>query len=210
MTTLGLPYYFEDTTGLPAGPTDFLDIYDRPPFLRLSSSHPVSPISTQQAKSRAPDDDEGRTLKILELGSRTFISSRQQHRDDGTPPSAVLSLDAGRGILGSVKFRGGMAVALERWLKKSNAFGSTLTRQFKASDGMYYQWSFRSVKDHEWACVQLRTNYLVAHYDVRHPAELMHRTSGNVLTVYEHCVHLSVEFLASLVVMRHIHTLTSH
>ncbi|KAF8522380.1 hypothetical protein JB92DRAFT_2888427 [Gautieria morchelliformis] len=201
MTTLGLPYFFEDTTGLPCGPTDFLDIYDRPPFLRLSTSN--THAQPRNAKSHAvSDDDKGQTLKIFELKARTLTSSRTR-REDG-PPSAVISLDAGRGLLGSVKFRGGTGVALARWLKKPTTFGSTLTRQFKASDGMYYQWSFRRIQEHEWACVQLGTNLLAAHYDLKPPTEPIYQTSGNVLTVHENCVHLAVELLASLTIMRHI------
>ena len=44
-------------------------------------------------------------------------------------------------------------------------------------------------------CVQLGTSHLVAHYDVRpstEPAHIYHQTSGNVLTVQEGYVHLSV------------------
>lgn len=169
MSTLGLPYYFEDTTGLASGPTDFLDIYDRPPFLRLSTSHPRSPTKSSSPKSRsaassstapAPSDlAEPRTLKIFELAARTLITMRspyaqqhqqqpqqqqsyphQNHRHRGDAgaaglgagmigalatqtPSAVLALDGGRGIVGSVRFRGGTGMALERWLKKSSAFG---------------------------------------------------------------------------------------
>jgi len=192
MTTLGLPYFFEDTTGLVSGPTEFLDIYDRPPFLRLDSS------------PKLPCTDRSTTLAIYELGARTFVHARRQH---GTPPSAVLTFD--RGLTGSVRFRTGMAVAMERWLKKSSTFGSTLTRQFKGSDGMFYQWSFRKVPEHEWACVQLGTNYLVAHYDLRSAGEPRYKTSGNVLTVYENWVHLSIELLASLVIMRHIQATSS-
>lgn len=33
--TLGLPLFLEDTTGFWQGPTDFLDIYDRPPFIHV-------------------------------------------------------------------------------------------------------------------------------------------------------------------------------
>lgn len=121
MATLGIPYIFEDTTGLETGPSDFLDIYDRPPFLRLSTSHTQSPTSIGQSRATA-DHREGRTLKIFELGARSFTSS-QTHSHDGTSPSAVLSLDGGRGISGSVRFRGKTGVALERWLKKSTTLG---------------------------------------------------------------------------------------
>ncbi|KAF8519992.1 hypothetical protein BU17DRAFT_89348 [Hysterangium stoloniferum] len=198
MTTFGLPYFFEDTTGLATGPSDFLDIYDRPPYLYLSSSHAYP---GPNAKQRVPVDAarEGRTLKIFELGTRALTSSRRPHREDGTPPSAVISLDAG-----TVKLFGDKTLALERWLRKSSTFGSTLVRQFRGSDGMTYQWSFRTANAHEWACVQLETNCLVAHYDIRSPSEPVYKTSGNVLTVYEHCVHISVELLASLILMRNL------
>lgn len=132
MATHGIPYYFEDTTGLASGPTDFLDIYDRPPFLRLSTTHPHA--SARHHPSRALSDmPEGRTLKIFELGARTFASSHM-HRHDGSPPSAVLALDGGRGsISGSIKFRGRTGVALERWLKKSSTFGRWVASPFFSS-----------------------------------------------------------------------------
>ena len=41
-------------------------------------------------------------------------------------------------------------------------------------------------------CVQLGTDYLVAHYDVKSSEEPIYQTSGNVLTVHDNYVHLSV------------------
>ncbi|KIJ31668.1 hypothetical protein M422DRAFT_31679 [Sphaerobolus stellatus SS14] len=197
MTTYGLPYFFEDTSGLPTGPTDFLDIYDRPPFLRVTTSHPPS----LKGRPTLETSRDGRTLKIFELGSNGIGFRR--NREEGTP-SAVVTVDSPSGLSGTVKLYGGQAVPLEKWLKKASTFGSTLLRQFRGTDGLYYQWRFRTQDNHEWACVQLQTNIVVAHYDVRSPAKPVYRTSGNVLTIYENCVHMSVEILASLVVMRHL------
>lgn len=37
------------------------------------------------------------------------------------------------------------------FVKKLTLSPSTLLRQFKGSDGINYQWCYRSVKNHEWA-----------------------------------------------------------
>lgn len=34
---MGLPLFLEDTTGYSTGPTDFFDIYDRPPFIHVEN-----------------------------------------------------------------------------------------------------------------------------------------------------------------------------
>ena len=117
MTTYGLPYIFEDTTGLPTGPTDFLDIYDRPPFLRVTTSHPP----TLKGRPTLETSRDGRTLKVFELGSNG-IGSRRIGREEGTP-SAVVTMDSPTSLVGSVKLYGGQAVPLEKWLKKSSTFG---------------------------------------------------------------------------------------
>ena len=41
-------------------------------------------------------------------------------------------------------------------------------------------------------CVQLESNMVIAHYDVRSPSQPIYKSSGNVLTVYESYVHISI------------------
>jgi len=117
MSTYGRPYFFEDTTGLASGPTDFLDIYDRPPFLRLTTSHPPN----LKGRPTIEATRDGRTLKIFELGSRA-LGSRRLSGEEGTP-SAVISFDSANGFIGTVRFRGEKPYAIEKWLKKSSTFG---------------------------------------------------------------------------------------
>ncbi|KAF8581388.1 hypothetical protein K439DRAFT_1414340 [Ramaria rubella] len=191
MTTLGLPYFFQDSTGLILGPADFLDIYDRPPFLHIDST-----------PTRYPNQPHSTTLAIYERGTPSYRTTRRR-RDDKSPPSAVLVFNPG--LTGTVKFRSQMAVPMDGWLKKSNTFGSTLMRQFDGSDGMHYQWSHRSLDGHEWTCIQLPSNYLVAHYDIPSPEETPCLSSGNMLTIDESWIHLAIELFASFSIMRHIH-----
>ncbi|GJJ16233.1 hypothetical protein Clacol_010529 [Clathrus columnatus] len=196
MTTYGLPFFFEDTTGLATGPSDFIDIYDRPPFLRLASTLP------QQSSSPEPTShisSKPRTIRISELGARSlrpafrtrqswYSDSSDSEDRDGTTTCALISLENG-----TIKLFNGKAIPIDQWLKKSSTFGSTLLRHFKGSDGLRYQWCYRSVKNHEWACVELTSGRVVAHYDLRNPEEPVYRTSGNVLTIYEDSVHIAVE-----------------
>lgn len=61
-------------------------------------------------------------------------------------------------------------------------------------DGMLCHLLHPSIVDAIFAeqCVQLGTDYLVAHYDVKSSEEPIYQTSGNVLTVHDNYVHLSV------------------
>lgn len=59
-TTIGLPLFLEDTTGFPQGPTDYYDIYDRPPFIHVRNQ--INLVSKQIK------------IDIFELG----LTSREQ------------------------------------------------------------------------------------------------------------------------------------
>lgn len=117
-TAYGLPYFFEDSTGIAGGPSDYLDIYDRPPFLRLTSSH------TPTLKGGRPTPEvlrDVRVLKVFELGSR-FSGARRPGREEGTP-SSVITLESSQRAVGAVKFHGSNPIPLDKWLKKSSTFG---------------------------------------------------------------------------------------
>lgn len=130
MTTFGLPFFFEDTTGLPTGPSDFVDIYDRPPFLRLASTslpQTSSQVTTSSSSSRHTPTP--RTIRISELGARSlrpafrtrqswYSDSSDSEDRDGASTCALISLENG-----TIKLFGSKAVPIDKWLKKSSTFG---------------------------------------------------------------------------------------
>lgn len=182
MTTVyGIPLFFEDKTGKISG-TDFTDIYDRSPFLRL----------TQVSQS-------DRFLRLIhELGS---TSSR------GGYSEAAVTMEFGTDYsLGNIYFgrSSSRAMPMDRYLRRLSSSGSSLVRVFRASDGADYVWGYRVNRDHEWTCTNMETMKLISHYDLKPEGEPPYRSSGNVLTVYEEYQHLSIELLASLTIMRHI------
>jgi len=173
--TLGLPLFLEDTSGFITGPTDFLDIYDRPPFVCVENA-----------------------MEIAARRTTVCIFDKRRSRDSGVTlifePGMICTV-----ILG----QNGRELDIQRWLR---TVGPSL-RRFRGSDGELYEWSYRSRSSHEWSCLQLGSGILVAHYDLKSQHEPRYRTSGNVLTVYERWSALSVELVASLIVMRHIHAI---
>ncbi|PCH41781.1 hypothetical protein WOLCODRAFT_137583 [Wolfiporia cocos MD-104 SS10] len=185
MINRSLPYFLEDRTGQFTG-SSFDDIYDRL-FLRVA--HPTE----------GPGADT--TLMLYNVGRRS--SSQRDYRPLKRDPSVVLEFAPG-GALGRISFVGSsIAMPMGQYLKKTSMFGSSLSRKFRASDGQEYRWTYRSVQDQEWSCFDSR-NFLVAHYNLRPPEKPVFSTSGNILTIYEAYVHLSIEILASLTIMRHI------
>ncbi|KAI0279949.1 hypothetical protein BGY98DRAFT_915279 [Russula aff. rugulosa BPL654] len=74
--------------------------------------------------------------------------------------------------------------------------GGPRHRKFIASDGHEYSWSWRTSteEDLEWSCVNASGN-TVAWYAV---------SSGRMFGVEEPYPHLAVEFLTTLMIMRHI------
>ncbi|KAF5358768.1 hypothetical protein D9758_008570 [Tetrapyrgos nigripes] len=81
---------------------------------------------------------------------------------------------------------------------------SSLFRKFIGSDGREYRWSHRTTPGQEWTLTTGTENYLVAHFDLKPPDVRAYDVSGNTLTVHEAFIHLSVEILATLTIMRHI------
>ncbi|THH08291.1 hypothetical protein EW146_g9041 [Bondarzewia mesenterica] len=186
MTIGGPPaaYFFEDRSGLVAN-SDFDEVYDRM-FLRVSST----PQRTQNAG-----------YMIYDMGHRSTSHGDRHHYY--REPAIILDFGP-NGALGTMWFtRNSSSVPMHQYLRKVSFFGGTLFRKFKASDGKEYRWGHRMVADQEWTCLDA-DNILVAHYNLKPPDRPAYGTSGNVLTIYETFVHLSIELLTSLCIMRHI------
>ncbi|KAF8519999.1 hypothetical protein BU17DRAFT_89356 [Hysterangium stoloniferum] len=173
--TLGLPLFLEDTSGFITGPTDFLDIYDRPPFVCVENA-----------------------MEIAARRTTVFVFDKRRHRNSG------VTLVFEPGLRCSVTLgKDGRELDIQQWLRNVGP----LLRRFRGSDGELYEWSHKGPSSHEWSCVQLGSNLLVAHYDLKSKHEPRYRTSGNVLTVYERWSKLSVELVASLIAIRHVHAI---
>ncbi|KAL1746216.1 hypothetical protein HDZ31DRAFT_34657 [Schizophyllum fasciatum] len=179
-----VPYTFEDRTGQLAD-TDFDEMYDRAYFK-------ICPFMVSATST---------SIMVYEMLHRA-----SRHRDSLPPRhERRMRLDFGKDhSLGSVLLTSGATVPMARFLKKLSVFGSSLQRKFAASDGCEYTWDHRSVPGHEWTC-STQDHYLVAHYTLKSAHERVYGVSGNVLTVYGPFFHLSMELIASLIIMRHIY-----
>ncbi|KAG5634765.1 hypothetical protein H0H81_000846 [Sphagnurus paluster] len=172
------PYILEDRTGSLTH-TDFDDLYDRI-FFHIS---------------RAPAN--GTTTIIYNMNVRG-----SPHRD-GLPfhgqPVVLLKFPPDE-RLGTITYLDAQQPqTMQNYLRKSAMFGSSLFRKFTASDGREYQWGHHMFDGQEWSC-------LVAHFDVKPPDARPYdpQVSGNYLTIYEQFFPLTLELLASLMIMRHI------
>ncbi|GJJ08003.1 hypothetical protein Clacol_002210 [Clathrus columnatus] len=192
MTTYGIPLFFEDKTGKITG-SDFVDIYDRSPMLRVA----------QVVQS-------DRILRyIYDVGSTSIASSRGYSSSE---PEVTLEFGTDYS-LGSIYFgrSSSRSIPMERYLRRLSPSGSSLVRVFRASDGSDYIWGYRVDMDHEWTvsgnlihlisylnlnyhekCTNMSTLKLIGHYDLKPAGEPPYRSSGNVLTVYEEYQHLSI------------------
>ncbi|KAJ7186207.1 hypothetical protein B0H12DRAFT_1246742 [Mycena haematopus] len=200
-----LPYTFEDRTGAHTS-SDFDDIYDRL-FFHVATT---------------PQRSGSSAIMIYSMNRRA-----SRHRDSQPfhhTPSAVLEF-LPDGSLGNVSFMqpsGTLTIPMVRYLRKTSLFGryvataiscgntpltpqhdSSLSRKFLCSDGREYKWVHRSVEGQEWTCTNAE-NFLVAHYDLKPPDVRAYGVSGNNLTIYEPFAHLTLELLASFIIMRHI------
>jgi len=186
-----LPYILEDRSGAHTT-TDFDDIYDRVFF------HVVT----------VPQRSGNSAVMIYNMNRRAS-RRRDAHWDPlrlQHAPAAVLEFFPD-GSLGSVEFAQAgarpVSIPMVRYLRKTSLFGRSLSRKFACSDGREYKWVHRGGEGQEWTCTTA-DNYLVAHYDLK-PADVRaYGVSGNTLTIYEAFAHLTLELLASFIIMRHI------
>ncbi|KAF8812765.1 hypothetical protein BYT27DRAFT_7159245 [Phlegmacium glaucopus] len=181
----GLPLQLEDRTGHITN-TDFDDMYDRMHF----------------HVSRLPGHT---STKIFRMG---FRPSRVRNSLP-LPPNPEVSLDFGpQEALGTItlslmsSYTGNLPMT--QYLQKTSFFASSLSRKFFASDGKEYKWGFRVRPGQEWTCTTM-DNILVAHYELETERVFrMYEASGYNLMVLEDYAQITIEIIASFLIMRHI------
>ncbi|EIN04259.1 hypothetical protein PUNSTDRAFT_138655 [Punctularia strigosozonata HHB-11173 SS5] len=216
MSATKLSLVLEDQSGHPTK-THFDDIYDRL-FLRISSSPlPASSSSSSSSSSLSSSSSSSpppppsnpnafeRTVMIHNMGQRW--SRRRGHllHVVHCNPSVVIAFGA-NATLGTVTFphshhpshqaQTAAIMPISKYLRKVSVFGSSLNRKFMASDGQEYRWCHRTVENvgnHEWACVGMAHNYIIAHYDLKPPEREGYGRSGHTLTIEEPYARIAIE-----------------
>ncbi|KAF8332982.1 hypothetical protein F5887DRAFT_994989 [Amanita rubescens] len=177
-------YTFEDRTGR-NDDSDWDDIYERLFF-------------------RVCRDPDGRRINIYNVAYRMM---RRDKSHWGIEPDVVLEFNANK-ALGQITYATELykcTFQMSRYLRKTSFFGgSSLIRKFTGSDGNEYKWSHRSVQGQEWTCTTGAIDTIVAHYDLLPEGSIAYRISGHNLIVRNKYAGLSIEYLATLIIMRHI------
>lgn len=137
---------------------------------------------------------------------RTFKSRKnRQHLD--FYPNVVLEFNGHN--LGQITYDTELykcTFQMGKYIKKTSFFGgSSLLRKFTGSDGNEYKWCHKVVEGQEWTCTTGQNEMIVAHYDLLPEGYVAYRISGHNLVVRNKWAALSIEFLATLIIMRHIH-----
>jgi len=158
--------------------------------------------------------------EFVDLYDRMYLRVRCTRRDaDGAssygvynifstlPDIPVVTLEYGAaGALGNVTTIGhGGSPRTQTMAAFLVEIGGPRHRKFVASDGQEYSWSWRTNtrENLEWSCVNA-SGQTVAWYVLRIPGEQYANSSGCMLGVEEPYPHLAVDFLATLLIMRHI------
>ncbi|KAF8635026.1 hypothetical protein AX17_004045 [Amanita inopinata Kibby_2008] len=176
-------YTFEDRTGRNDN-SDWDDIYERL-FFRVAHAQ------------------EGNTINIYDVGYRM---RRRDNSHLQLQPVVVLEFDANQS-LGKITYATELyrrSFSMSRYLKKTTFFGGSLIRKFTGSDGKEYKWSHKIVEGQQWTCTTGQEENIVAHYDLLPEDSIAYRISGNNLVVRNRFAALSLEYLATLTIMRHI------
>ncbi|EIW62704.1 uncharacterized protein TRAVEDRAFT_141217 [Trametes versicolor FP-101664 SS1] len=180
MTTFGMPFFLEDTTGRVTG-SEFVDLHNR---MHLSLKQTLN-------------DATHSAYVIYDLSSRASGAGRGGY----LLPLATLDFPASN-ALGTIKIGDGAHVPMGDYLAKSGRCVSR-ARKFRASDGQDYRWTLQA--NGEWQCVNARSGYHIATYSMKPAGEPQYSgSSGCMLTVEEAYPHLVGELLASLIIMRYI------
>jgi len=181
---LGLPFVLEDSTGS-LDNTTFTDIYGR------------LTIRFDQSMSRP-----GRSVTMIRVESA-------EDNQTSLVPQAVLDFDTtGQPGLGSVVFPPKTGIPMNVYMRRMvPQDGGLLCCKFTASDGQEYKWTLnnQSQARSQWTCATRETNYSVASYErVDDRMTGLPGAGSRSFSVTDTWVHLAVELLTSLTIIRHI------
>ncbi|KAG8898689.1 hypothetical protein FRB99_007229 [Tulasnella sp. 403] len=175
---LGLPFVLEDSTGS-LTKTTLTDIYGR---LTICFDESL----------RRP----GRSVVMIRVANAQASAAP-------IVPNAVLDFDSSIG-LGSVMFPPKPNMPMDSYVRKMSAQNG----RFLASDGQEYKWTLMSRPGTraQWTCSTSNTNYFVASYEQVDNTITNRAGSGDsrLFSVGDTWVHLVVELLTSLAIVRHI------
>jgi len=181
-----LPLMFSDRTGSIYG-SEFAELYDRM-YLCVH-------------RTRRDSDGGGATQYGIFNTAVTPFNA----------PVATLEFGTAAGdTVGTVTFSGsGGSTRTHAMSSFLTIVGGPRHRQFTASDAKVYTWGWRTnTQDslEEWTCVN-SDGETGAWYALCVPGEVYESSSGCAFGVEELYSHLAVEFLATLLIMRHIASL---
>ncbi|KIK57920.1 hypothetical protein GYMLUDRAFT_45732 [Collybiopsis luxurians FD-317 M1] len=173
-----MPLFLEDKTGKLTG-SEFVDIHDR-----LSLTY-----------RRSTERNSSHTAYM--------IYNTSAHIPNSTYAQALIALDFGPGhALGTISFSSHRCIPMKNYLVRQSTHRQTY--KFIGPDSQEYVWSWRSQANQEWTCTN-SSGYLVAYYSLKIAGEPHYQgSSGCSLTIDESFGHLAPEFLASLMILRHI------
>jgi len=139
-------------------------------------------------------NDKGTTWSVFDqtgLGGGAFVP--------------VFMLEFGRDHgLGVIHTGPKECVSMRKFLSKASLLGNTRIRKFKGTDSKEYTWSHREMGEYEWVCMDSGAD-IVAYYR-RGGVSRAGVKSSNILVVEERCKKLACDFVATLMIMRHIVT----
>lgn len=128
-TTLGLPLFLEDTTGFWQGPTDFFDIYDRPPFIHVRNRVDlvsrrmridIFELETTVSASTTSNNDSSSSTRVP-------VTPRSSHSRYGSRSGISLHLEPDvHGNIVCMNSDTRRRVAAESWLCKCESGGRSV------------------------------------------------------------------------------------
>ncbi|KAH9973945.1 hypothetical protein BJV74DRAFT_782611 [Russula compacta] len=192
MVKTGIPFMLEDRSGSLSG-SEFVDLYDRM-HLRLRCTR-RDPDGASQYGVYNMFSWHDIPVATLEYGAAGALGS-------------ITTIGPGGSSEGTPQPRTAPFVLFARTRScnvSTSTNGSPRHRKFTASDGQEYAWSWRTNtrEDLEWSCVNA-SGITVAWYVLKIPGEQYAHSSGCMFGVEEPYPHLAVDFLATLLIMRHI------
>ncbi|KAK2464791.1 hypothetical protein APHAL10511_003209 [Amanita phalloides] len=115
----------------------------------------------------------------------------------------VFMLEFGRNnALGVIHTGPKECMSMKKYLGKTSLLGNSRVRKFTATDGKEYIWSHREIGEYEWVCMDVNAD-IVSYYR-RGGTSRAGVKSNNILVVEERCKKVACDFVATLMIMRHI------